>query len=40
MLNDLEKNHLNKLLDRYSFEYLRPPPEVYEITIPGIVEYT
>lgn len=34
MLIEAEKNNLNKLLTRYSFEHLRPMPEVYEIDIP------
>jgi hypothetical protein len=34
MHSELEKKNLEKILERYSFEHLRPSPEVYEIIVP------
>lgn len=39
MLTERDKIHLQRLLEKYDkskFELLRPPPEIYEVTIPCI----
>lgn len=34
MLIELERRNLDKLLERYNFEHLKPSKEVYSIIIP------
>jgi hypothetical protein len=36
MLIELEKANLARLLQRYSFEHLKPSPAVYSITVPSM----
>ena len=39
MLTDRNKKHLEKLLEKFNFNHLRPPPQIYEINIPCISKF-